>query len=230
MVACKAVKVEIISTEGSSPRDKGAILWVFDGGIDGSIGGGNLENEAIQIARNMLPDGAKMQKRFILGPASGQCCGGVVELSFEIAEYEKLNPRTLAIFGAGHVGVVLTRLARAIGIDVFLYDDRFKIELPNPEIYQPIAIPEMAIASLPNQAFVVIMTHDHALDFMLAHAALAEDRFTFVGMIGSKSKAARFHNQHGALSEKLISPIAKFGNDKRPEAIALNILSEIIKY
>lgn len=246
------VKVEIINAKGSTPRDVGAVLWVSKTQISGSIGGGNMENDAISFARSMLSLRSSMgvalsssfpmnsspsqvsgdlksiqTKRYILGPDTGQCCGGVVDIAVSLEEFQAPAKSVLAIFGAGHVGAVLARLAKALEIDAQLFDARAHIELPNPEPYHPIALPEMAMDALPDRAAIVIMTHDHGLDFLLTEAALKAERFAFVGMIGSKSKATRFKNQHGELARKLISPIAKSSNDKRPEAIALAILSEI---
>lgn len=227
-----AIKVEIVSTKGSTPRDKGAVLWVLPDQIFGSIGGGNMENDAISIARKMPTNATPNTKRYTLGPETGQCCGGIVDVEFSMSELPAKISKTLAIFGAGHVGAVLARLGRAIGYDVQLYDARPTIEHPNPEPYTPLAIPEMAIKNLPNHSAVAILTHDHGLDFLLTEAALREDRFALVGMIGSKSKAAKFKSAHADIGEeklaKLISPIGKRHSDKRPEAVALDILSEIL--
>ena len=227
-----AVKVEIVATKGSAPREVGAVLWVFPDRIEGSIGGGNMENDAIAAARSMLPDGGCQNKTYTLGPKSGQCCGGIVQVQFSISEYEHSQRPLLAIFGAGHVGSVLARLARAIDIDVQLYDARSTVELPKPEPYIAIAIPEKAIENLPDGTSIVILTHDHGLDFLLADAALKENRFAFVGMIGSQSKAAQFRSAHKSLGKeklnKLVSPIAKSSVDKRPESVAIDILQALL--
>jgi xanthine dehydrogenase accessory factor len=96
---CVCVTVE--RHEGSVPRERGAWMLVFGSSIEGTIGGGHLELEAIHKARALLAepgaaddqtseDPAENQTarfltaRFALGPSLGQCCGGVVWLKFEI--------------------------------------------------------------------------------------------------------------------------------------------------
>ena len=83
------VLVTVAHIAGSAPREPGARMIVTDTGVMGSIGGGNLEFEAIGIARSRLDaTAASEDRRFIelfpLGPMLQQCCGGAVFLHFEI--------------------------------------------------------------------------------------------------------------------------------------------------
>lgn len=81
----KVARVVIASFEGSSPREVGAAMLVWQGGQSGTIGGGALEWQAAQDARDMLASsGSLHMTRVPLGPALGQCCGGVVTLLTEI--------------------------------------------------------------------------------------------------------------------------------------------------
>lgn len=81
--AC-AVLVTVARTEGSAPREAGARMVVDATRQWDTIGGGHLELRAADVARAMLRDGqARRLERFPLGPALGQCCGGVVHLAFE---------------------------------------------------------------------------------------------------------------------------------------------------
>lgn len=81
------VRIVVVATRGSVPRDVGTSMLVGCGETHGTIGGGHLEYTAIDIARGMLLDGAPATPgrldRFTLGATLGQCCGGVVELWFE---------------------------------------------------------------------------------------------------------------------------------------------------
>jgi xanthine dehydrogenase accessory factor len=78
------VRVALASVLGSAPRETGASMLVGAKSLRGSIGGGNLEFRATEIARAMLRQGPAWQvTSFPLGPALGQCCGGFVELWFE---------------------------------------------------------------------------------------------------------------------------------------------------
>ena len=81
-----AVLVTIADAKGSSPREAGVKMLVTNAVTSGTVGGGNLEFEAIRIARQMLTDGREGSdlRRFVLGPSLGQCCGGNTQLLFEV--------------------------------------------------------------------------------------------------------------------------------------------------
>ncbi len=83
-----AIRILVAEAEGSVPREAGAVMWVWTDGIDGTIGGGSLEHEAIAAARKMLaddlPDWHRELRAYPLGPALGQCCGGMVRVLFEV--------------------------------------------------------------------------------------------------------------------------------------------------
>lgn len=79
------IVVTVAATEGSAPRDPGARMLVGERAVSGTIGGGHLELRAIEIARGMLQQGEKRRmERFALGPGLGQCCGGAVQLVFDL--------------------------------------------------------------------------------------------------------------------------------------------------
>ena len=79
-----AVLVTVVSTRGSTPREAGTRMLVFTDHFAGTIGGGNLEFQAISISRNqILNSGSNSMSRFPLGASLGQCCGGLVNLLFE---------------------------------------------------------------------------------------------------------------------------------------------------
>jgi len=80
-----ATLVTIADAKGSSPREAGVKMVVTVDDTAGTVGGGNLEHEAIRVAREMIRDqaGAPVLRRFALGPSLGQCCGGNTQLLFE---------------------------------------------------------------------------------------------------------------------------------------------------
>jgi xanthine dehydrogenase accessory factor len=84
-----SVRILVAEAEGSVPREAGAVMWVSTDGIEGTIGGGTLEHEAIFHARAILaqglPEWHRELRAYPLGPALGQCCGGMVRLLFEVA-------------------------------------------------------------------------------------------------------------------------------------------------
>lgn len=80
------VRVLVAHMRGSTPREPGACMLVTRGSMEGTIGGGNLEWQAIQAARDLLADTsapAVRLRRLVLGIELGQCCGGVVQLWLE---------------------------------------------------------------------------------------------------------------------------------------------------
>jgi xanthine dehydrogenase accessory factor len=78
------VLVTVAETRGSVPREAGAKMVVTEGAADGTIGGGQLEYEALHAAREMLAGNVTAQlRRFGLGPSLGQCCGGAAQVLFE---------------------------------------------------------------------------------------------------------------------------------------------------
>ena len=78
------ILVRVERAEGSTPREAGACMAVTAHATMGTIGGGQLEFHCIDIARQMLSDGAGGQSLDIpLGPQMGQCCGGRVRVSLK---------------------------------------------------------------------------------------------------------------------------------------------------
>ncbi|MEM6748172.1 MAG: xanthine dehydrogenase accessory protein XdhC [Pseudomonadota bacterium] len=76
------------AVEGSTPRERGVRMAVTPTSVHGTIGGGNLEQLAIDQARRLLGD---PERHFLLqdhplGPLLAQCCGGHVRLLIERLE------------------------------------------------------------------------------------------------------------------------------------------------
>jgi len=76
-------RILIVATAGSVPRGAGTSMLVWEAGEAGTIGGGELENQAIREARALLAGGGPSRRTIPLGPALGQCCGGSVTLAWE---------------------------------------------------------------------------------------------------------------------------------------------------
>lgn len=239
--------VRIAQARGSTPRDADAMLLVTADAIAGTIGGGSLEWQAIDRARQMLrAEAAHAEWSAPLGPALGQCCGGHVALSFaradsttlallraEAARRDSARP-AIMIFGAGHVGRALLRALAPLPFAVTCCDPRAG-ELDRIEGARLFCErPEFAVASLPLGAAAVVTTHSHTLDFLIARAALARGDLAYVGMIGSATKRARFASwlaasgADPALARDLVLPIGGgVLRDKRPEIIAALTAAEL---
>lgn len=246
----KAIACELTSVRGSSPREQGTFMLVGQEAIFGTIGGGALEYMVIDHARKLIAEGrAEAAMDVPLGPEIGQCCGGRVGVSLhfvDAATRAKLAERIadddakashVYIFGAGHVGRVLAQILALLPVKVEVIDTRREeLALLAPGIvHRLVAMPESVVRSAPPGSAFVIVTHDHALDFLIANEALARQDAAYVGMVGSKTKRAKFSSWFieqggdGAQLERLILPIGAQGiGDKRPSVIAALAAAEVM--
>ena len=229
------IRVRITRARGSTPREEGAEMMVGPEAVTGTIGGGQLEYLAIDRARQMLARGEDRAVMDVpLGPEIGQCCGGRVELALDRAPARAPAPGpAVLIFGAGHVGRALARALMPLPFSPRLIDQRAaELSLAAPGVPTTLTpLPEAEVRAAPPGASFVILTHDHALDFLLGVEALARADTPYVGMIGSRTKRAtfdRFARSNGADPARLTCPIAAgFPRDKRPEVIAAFAAAEI---
>ena len=237
-------RVVVAGTAGSTPRNVGAARMVWAGGACGTIGGGALEAMAIEAARAMLRSGEDARRiDQPLGPEIGQCCGGRVTLNLRRAGREDVEALTRAeagpspqilIFGAGHVGAALVRALGPLPVDVKIIDSRAERLTPLADAAALVEtpLPEAEVDAAPSGAAYVVLTHDHATDFLIAEAALARGDAAYVGMIGSATKravlAARLR-EAGVPDTALTCPIGLPGlRDKRPEVIAASVSAQLL--
>lgn len=232
-----AMLVTVAAVDGSAPREAGTKMVVTPDACIGTIGGGELEFRATDIARHMLAtkQGPGLRK-FPLGPMLGQCCGGHVTLLFEPQRPDLFN---VALFGAGHVGKAVVQVLSALPCRIRWFDprvDEFPGHVPPGVSIEVTNSPEREIAGLSDGAYVLIMSHSHALDLGIAAKALQEDRFSYVGLIGSSTKRARFEKRFRelGLSEqqiaKLTCPIGIDGvSGKHPGEIAIATAAQLLR-
>lgn len=249
-----AVLVTVLATRGSVPRDAGTWMAVFADGLLATIGGGRLEQDAMDLARGMLTTAtAEPQERtFSLGPSLGQCCGGEVQLRIErvtaadapaLAQRLQLPRTPVALFGGGHVGQALVRVLGLLPINVRWFDSRdevFPAYLP-PHVQTEHSDPvEAGVADLTPGTRVFIMSFSHAEDFAVVAACLQRQRdlgdLPYIGLIGSKSKWATFRHRleaRGFTAQELdhvTCPIGVPGiDDKRPEVIAVAAAAQLLQ-
>lgn len=229
------IQVRITRAQGSTPREAGATMLVTADLTQGTIGGGQLEYMAIDRARQMLARGEDTASMNIpLGPEIGQCCGGRVELALSRVKAPPPpsdHPQVL-IFGAGHVGRALARALVLLPLRPILIDQRAEELAQASGETRLTPLPESEIRAAPLGSSYVILTHDHALDFLLAAEALRRPDAPYIGMIGSATKRAQFHRfarAQGLATERLTCPIgAGQSPDKRPEIIAAFTAAELI--
>ncbi len=230
------ILVSVTSVRGSTPREAGAQMIVSDGALKGTIGGGQLEYMAIDRARQMMRNGETSAEMDVpLGPEIGQCCGGRVVLTLSLIDAEPVHPPhpQVLIFGAGHVGRALARALTPLPLRPILIDQRAAELAHAPEVETRLTpLPEAEIRTAPLGTSYVVLTHDHALDFLLTAEALQRTDAPYVGMIGSATKLAklrRFAAEQQVETTRLTCPIgAGFCQDKRPEIIAALTAAELI--
>ncbi len=233
-----AVLVTVLTAKGSTPREAGAKMVVSADGLAGTIGGGNLEYQCEAAARSLLADGAEglVTRDFPLGPALGQCCGGHVTVLFEVLRPPRLH---VALFGAGHVGKALVKLLADLPCRVSWIDPRPEALPANlPPNVAPIraAHPPQVVGTLRAGSLVLVMTHDHQLDFDIVAAALARGDLLAVGLIGSATKRARFISRLARLGlpsgamDTLICPIGLAGIEgKEPAVVAVSVAAQVLQ-
>jgi xanthine dehydrogenase accessory factor len=202
-------------------------MAVFANQIVGTIGGGHVEFEAIAEARALLKDRESIadayEKRYVLGPSLGQCCGGVMVLHYE--KYSTLgnkhdvysqkrplnsvfNPlsapklQNVALFGGGHVGKAIVNILSTLPMQVMWIDSRDEIfpnELPQNVICEHSDPVQAAVNDLAAGSHVLIMSFSHAEDLDIVAACLLRQRekadLPFIGLIGSKTKWATFRHR-----------------------------------
>jgi xanthine dehydrogenase accessory factor len=185
-----------------------------------------------------------------LGPEIGQCCGGRVEVSIRLvdaaveaelirkAAAEEAQLPHVYVFGGGHVGRALASAVALLPVHLVVVETRAEALESMPGTVETILtpMPEAMVRQAPAGTAFVILTHDHALDFLILAEALKRQDAAYVGMIGSKTKKATFRNWFlksagGSEAEfaRLVSPIGgDTVKDKRPQVIAALAAAEIM--
>ncbi len=244
------ILVTVTDVRGHAPRDAGAKMVVTATSTTGSVGGGNLEAEAVRRARTLLENGGTRPETFeshlsdkVPVQHGVQCCGGEVSV---LLEPLPVVP-AVAIFGVGHVGLELARILARHDLDLHLVDSR--AEHLDTAALGPLAdavaavhvhpvpvLPELVLAELPRGTHVLVMTHDHAEDVALCDAAIRLDHLGPIGLIGSSAKWARFRSQlladgHAdATVDRIQLPIGMPGvtTSKDPAAIAVSVAAALL--
>jgi xanthine dehydrogenase accessory factor len=231
--------VTIVASTGSTPQRVGAKMLVYsDGRTVGTIGGGCYENDAFWKAREAIksrkPVNVKYELSDDFAEESGLICGGQMEVFIEPVE----PAPDVYVFGAGHVGYFLARMAHETGFRVHVIDDREKFasteRFPSGVDVIVDDIPAwLENHTIPPTAYAVIVTrgHRHDLD---ALRTLCGKGLRYVGLIGSRAKVKRIFDallEEGLSREALAGVHAPIGLDIgaiTPQEIAVSILAELI--
>lgn len=225
------VLVTVTAAKGSTPRDAGTKMIVTADAQFGTIGGGNLEYQAADEARKLLSSATAdvTMNHYALGPKLAQCCGGAVTIMLEPF---LAHTKTLYLFGAGHVGREVTAVLGTLPVNIQWIDER-DTEFPRdlPRNCTKITNPNDVIFK--DDAYIVVMTHSHELDYEIVKKALTHGKFTYLGLIGSDTKSVKFKKRlsaEGLAIENLTCPIGIEGiNGKHPREIAIALAAELLQ-
>jgi xanthine dehydrogenase accessory factor len=240
-------------------------MAVFPHTLVNTIGGGHLEFQAIDEARALLHKRAHASagaparhedhtftRRYALGPALGQCCGGVVYLRFEpmgVADAPALQQRLLAhgqplaLFGGGHVGRALIQVLGNLPFAVRWIDSRdeiFPAQVAVNVVCEHSDPVHAAVADLAPDSAVLIMSFSHAEDLDVVAACLKRQRVLgdmgFIGLIGSKTKWATFRHRleaRGFSADEIARVTCPIGIEgitgKEPEVIAVAVAAQLLQ-
>jgi xanthine dehydrogenase accessory factor len=236
------VLATIVRATGSTPRTVGARMLVrSDGTAAGTIGGGAFEAMIAADARELLARDAPAPeiRRYTFTEtgedALGMACGGTAEVLLERA-----GPGArLIVFGAGHVGMALARLAARVGFAPEIVDDRESFcdaaaASGIGRVHRCDARYERGVPTLDPSCFVAVVTRCHASD-RLALRRVVGQPLRYLGLIGSRRKKAvifrELREEDGVAAEALEPvrcPIGLPIGGETPEEIAVSIVAELL--
>ncbi len=229
----------IVNSRGSIPSFQSAKMLIRDdGSIAGTIGGGCVEAEVWQAAREVISQEKPRTLSFDLNQDpkydTGLVCGGTLEIFIEPV----LPVPLLYIFGAGHVAVELFKAARNAGFDCIVTDDREAYTNTErfPNAFQVIAKDfDDALKDLSpvESSYIVIATRGHRDDMRVLRWAV-QTPARYVGMVGSKRKAITVFREltreglNPELFGRVHSPVGLDIGAVTPEEIAVSIVAELV--
>jgi xanthine dehydrogenase accessory factor len=229
----------IVNVRGSIPSVMAAKMLVReDGSITGTIGGGCVESDVRKGAMEVMQDGKPRTFNFNLDQQpdddNGLVCGGSLQV---FVEPIVPAPR-IYIFGAGHVGVAVYKIATIAGFETIVSDDRDQYANRErfPDALQVHAgeMDEIPSGLSPaDSSYIVIVTRGHRHDLHVLRWAL-ETPARYIGMIGSARKVLAIYQQlesEGVSAESFKRVFAPIGLDIQaatPEEIAVSVVAELI--
>jgi xanthine dehydrogenase accessory factor len=235
----KCALATIVQVNGSIPSYESAKLLVReDGSMIGTIGGGCVEAEVWNAAREVMQQERPRQMNFSLGQDAaydnGLICGGQLSVFVEPVIPQ---PR-LFVFGAGHISKSISKVATMAGFasvivdnrEAFANRDRFpEADEIHAEEYEEV-FPKLIIR---DTSYIVIVTRGHRDDMRVLRRAV-ETNAKYIAMIGSKRKVigvVKELEKEGiarAAFERVFAPMGLDIGAITPEEIAISIVAEMI--
>lgn len=231
------VLVTVVGVTGSVPREPSSKMVVTGEHSYDTIGGGHLEYKVIARAREQLAANrfSCEMAHFPLGASLGQCCGGSVSV---LLECQRGSQAHLVVFGAGHVARALMTIMEQLPWRITWVDSRpdvFPAQVPANVRAHYTDDPVGDAAEVCQDAHVLILTHNHSLDYDLCRALLDVGSARSIGLIGSRTKAERFRQrlEHRGYAPQAISSIrCPVGRadvpGKRPMEVAVSMVAELL--
>lgn len=234
----RAILATVLARRGSTPSSPGQKLLLADNGACvGTIGGGAIEREALVHMQALLDDHEAEPSRiqtYKLGAELGMCCGGGVDVLFEVLA----TAVPVLVVGAGHIGAIVAPLLARSGFAVTLCDERDSVideSASEPRLERVLGDFETVGRNVRRSGAVVTMTHDHQLDQRVIEWALKE-KFAFVGGVGSRAKLARTRSRLEAKNfpaddlARIRMPLGIDIGARSPHEIAISIVAELIAW
>lgn len=227
------VAVLLLDAPSSEGRSHAHRLLITPAGCEGLRPDERDDMLAAELARGMLPAERKAPPR---GPRWLTLPGSQRRA---LAEPPPVHGLPLVIFGAGHVARALVQTMAPLCWPttwVDPRDDAFPAQLPAHVRAVGIDTPEMIIdEARPDSAFI-IMTHDHGLDYSLCEYVLRRGGYRYCGLIGSRTKRARFERRMQARGmtparlSRLTCPIGLPGlGGKAPGEVAIAVAAQLLQ-
>ncbi len=240
------VLVTAVEKKGEGPVEVGKKLFVGeDGKLYGTVGGGALEHEAIDTAKELVKDRENRLVRYLLqedGPQKTEKdhtslpmkCGGMVTLFYEFTG----TRRVVYVFGAGHVSRALGKILKTLDFHLVVIDDRPEVLAAYPFADRPVEKPFVDFIDeegLKEGAFVVVCTPSHKHDYDVIDRII-EKGFTipYMGMLCSKAKRRDYLDNlkrkfgTGVDLKNFYAPVGLATGGDTPEEIALSIAAEML--
>ncbi|MBI5876988.1 MAG: XdhC family protein [Chloroflexi bacterium] len=233
--------VSVTKASGSVPRGVGSKMLVWrDGTIEGTVGGGTMEERVIIEAREAISDGRPRYREYLFtseAENSVGLCGGQAEVFIDVVRPQQ----TIMIIGAGHIAVPLGKIAALAGYRLSVVDDRADYITPErfPDAVERIHVQyERESEQLdPMPITIDAATHVIVATWGWDEPALAQVLKTpapYIGLVSSRRKFKLIADKLRARGfgdediNRIHAPIGLDIGAETPEEIAVAIMGEII--
>ncbi|MFP4365281.1 MAG: XdhC family protein [Spirochaetia bacterium] len=237
------VLIKVIASQGHAPARPGSrLLLVSTGEKLGTVGGGSLEKQCLELAQEVAVTGKSRVVQYSLdenrklyeGVPTGMVCGGSVQVFFEPVGFRD----RVVIFGAGHVGRAVAYHLSPLDFVVSLYDDRQEMidSMPKYEKVTSECISYNEVSKyIKNEDFIIISSYSHALDYQLMKAVLKEHPSPrYLGVIASRKKREEFFKglddelSGGYEKHRIYMPCGLNVGTGKPHEIAVAVTAEVL--